>query len=236
MRRGAVLLCAGAAVVLCASCTGAEPAGPAGPAGAGVGTTGSSGPSPGPSSGPSPGPATVECEPTPGGVDGPAAAPPGTPSRVRLGPGGEVERTAETVAISRQGEPLLVTGVVYAQDCRTPLAGATVEAMQTAADGRYGPGGSSSSGARCCYLQGQARTDGRGRYVLETVVPGRYPEGNPPPRHIHLAVSHPQAQSLTTELTFAGDPGVPADDPLAVTPTRKGAGQHIEFAIVLQRG
>lgn len=227
MRRRAVLLWAGAAVVLCAACIGAEPAGQAGPTGAEAGTSGSTGSSAGPT--------TAECRPTPGGVDGPAAAPPDTPSRVRLGPGRELERTAETVAISRKGDPLLVTGVVYAEDCRTPLVGATVDAWQTNADGRYGPGGSSSTGARCCYLQGQARTDSKGRYVLQTVVPGRYPEGNPPPRHIHLAVSHPQTQSLVTELTFAGDPGAPPNDPLTVTPTKKDGRQHIAFAIVLQR-
>jgi hypothetical protein len=224
MRPGAVARWAGA-VLLCAACTAAEPAGPTEPAEpAAAGATGSS-----------PGPTTADCRPTPGGADGPVAAPPDTPSRIRLGPGREVERSAETVAVSRSGEPLLVTGVVYAADCRTPLAGATVEAWQTDAKGRYGPGGSSSTGSACCYLQGQARTDGQGRYALVTVVPGRYAGPNPPPRHVHLAVSHPQAQSVTTEVMFAGDPGAPATHPLAVTATRSGSGQRLEFDIVLQR-
>jgi catechol 1,2-dioxygenase len=145
-----------------------------------------------------------------------------------------VPRTAETVATSRKGTSLVVTGVVYAEDCRTPLAGATVDAWQTTADGRYGPGGSSTTGTGCCYLQGEIRTDSLGRYAVDTVVPGRYAGSEPPPRHIHLAVSHPRARSLTTELTFAGDRDVSPDDPLAVTPTEQGTRLHIQFAIVLR--
>jgi protocatechuate 3,4-dioxygenase beta subunit len=204
-------------VALSAACTEAEPSG--------AGSTGSAGPSA----------TAAQCRPTPGEDDGPAAAPPGTPARVRLGPGGDVRPTAETVAESRKGTPLQVTGVVYAADCRTPLAGATIDAWQTTADGHYGPGGSGGTGSGCCYLQGEMRTDGQGRYAFETVVPGRYAEPNPPRRHIHLAISHPQASSLTTELIFAGDAGVPAGDPLAVTPTPHGAGQQVEFDIVLGR-
>ena len=184
---------------------------------------------------PSPSPTVARCLPTPGMDEGPTAAPPDTPSRVRLGPGRDVERTAEAVAISRKGTPLLVTGVVYAEDCRTPLAGATVHVWQTTADGRYAPSGSATTGTGCCYLQGVIRADRQGRYAFDTVVPGRYAEPDPPPRHIHLAVSHPQARSLTTELVFAGDPGISPHDPLAVTPTEHGSRQDIEFAIVLQR-
>jgi protocatechuate 3,4-dioxygenase beta subunit len=223
MRRVAVMLAAGAVLALGVGCTRAAPVGPA-RAEATAPTTSS------------PSAATAACRPTPGGVDGPAAAPPDTPSRVRLGPGRQVKRTAETIAISRRGEPLLVTGVVYAMDCRTPLSGATIDAWQTNAEGAYGPSRSSSSaGADCCFLQGHVRTDRMGRYALDTVVPGRYAEGNPPPRHIHIAVSHPDARNLVTEMMFAGDPGVPPNDPLAVTPVMEGRTLHVVFDVVLQR-
>jgi protocatechuate 3,4-dioxygenase beta subunit len=216
MRRGGLLVWAGAVMAL-AGCTERERSDAV--------PTGSTGPSP----------TAAQCRPTPGEDDGPAASPPDTPSRVRLGPGRDVEPTVEAVAISRKGTSLLVTGVVYAEDCRTPLAGATVDVWQTTADGRYGPSGSSATGTRCCYLQGEIRTDSQGRYGFDTVLPGRYAEPDPPPRHIHLAISHPRARSLTTELTFAGDPGVAPDDPLAVTPDEQGTRQYIEFAIVLER-
>jgi protocatechuate 3,4-dioxygenase beta subunit len=78
------------------------------------------------------------------------------------------------------------------------------------------------------------RTDHSGRYAFETVIPGRYAQGNPPPRHIHLAVSHPRARSLVTELVFAGDPGVAPNDPLAVTPAKAAGAARIAFTIVLR--
>ena len=48
------------------------------------------------------------------------------PSKARLGPGGEVRRTAETVAKGRGGQRLVVSGTVYRADCKTPLAGASI--------------------------------------------------------------------------------------------------------------
>ena len=216
MRRGGLLVLAGALVAL-AGCTEQQEPDAA--------PSGSIGPSP----------TAAHCWPTPGEDDGPAAAPPDTPSRVRLGPGRDVQRTAEAVAISRAGTSMHVTGVVYAQDCRTPLAGATIHVWQTTADGRYGPDESSTTGTGCCYVQGEIRTDRQGGYAFDTVVPGRYAVPDPPPRHIHLAISHPGTRSLTTELTFAGDAGIAPDDPLAVTPIEQGTRQYVEFPIVLRR-
>jgi Dioxygenase len=149
------------------------------------------------------------CAPTRGeavsqGGDRVAAA--DAPSTGRLGPGGDVERTAETVAAGRDGQRLVVEGTVYRADCRTPLAGASVALWQTNAAGEYGPG-QGTGGERCCYLAAALRTDQRGRYRFETVKPGHYKgEAEPPPAHIHFEVRHPDATGLLTELLFEGDP------------------------------
>jgi len=157
---------------------------------------------------------TTTCRPSEGAIaEGPGAAPAGTPSRVRLGPGRDLPASPENLARSRRGTPLQVTGVVQAEDC-TPLAGATVEVWQTDADGLYGP-----AEQRCCYLQGLLRTDEEGAYTIDTVFPGRYPGTNTPPRHIHVAVSHPDAVSVTTEIRFTETP----------------PGERVEFRIVLRR-
>jgi protocatechuate 3,4-dioxygenase beta subunit len=142
------------------------------------------------------------------------------PPRARLGPGGDVERTAESVAAGRGGEPLVVEGTVYAADCRTPLAGASVAVWQTNAAGEYGPG-QGTGGERCCYLAAALRTDERGGYRLETVKPGHYKgEERPPPAHIHFEVQHPDASGLLTELLFEGDPWLGPDPPgVVVRPT-----------------
>jgi protocatechuate 3,4-dioxygenase beta subunit len=157
------------------------------------------------------------CAPTKGeAAQGTGAVAADAPSSARLGPGGEVERTAETVAAGRGGQRLLVSGTVYRADCRTPLAGASIEVWQTNARGEYGPG-EGTGGGRCCYLAAALRTDARGRYRFETVKPGRYiGEADPPPAHIHFEVRHPGATGLQTELLFEGDPALGPYPPGAV--------------------
>jgi protocatechuate 3,4-dioxygenase beta subunit len=140
----------------------------------------------------------------------------GAPSVARLGPGGEVERTAETVAAGRGGRLLVVSGTVYRSDCRTPLAGASIAVWQTNAEGEYGPG-QGTGDERCCYLGAALRTDGQGRYRFHTVRPGHYKgEAQPPPAHIHFEVQHPDAAGLLTELLFEGDPWLGPNPPGAV--------------------
>ncbi|MCE7986340.1 MAG: hypothetical protein DYG89_34635 [Caldilinea sp. CFX5] len=100
------------------------------------------------------------------------------------------------------GERLVITGVVYAADCITPLADTMLEVWQADAAGQYGD------------LAGTLRTDADGRYELHTVKPGYYAgEANPPPLHIHLRVDHPAASGIETEFFFADDPLVDQDNP-----------------------
>ena len=138
------------------------------------------------------------CEPTAGAVESALTSGTATQSRVRLGPGMELEATKRNLAAARVGTPLVVTGVVRGDDCK-PLAGATINAHQTNGKGRYGPvvGGRD----RCCYLAGTVRTGDDGRYTLDTVMPRGY-EGGPP--HIHMQVGHPDAEGVATELVFDG--------------------------------
>jgi protocatechuate 3,4-dioxygenase beta subunit len=158
------------------------------------------------------------CQPTRGeAAQGTGEVAAEAPSVARLGPGGELTRTAETVAKGRGGQRLVVSGTVYRADCATPLAGASIEVWQTNAEGEYGPrqGGGDE---RCCYLAAALRTDERGRYELHTVKPGHYKgEPQPSPAHIHFEVRHPNVGGLLTELLFEGDPRLPPNPPGAVT-------------------
>jgi protocatechuate 3,4-dioxygenase beta subunit len=192
-RRLAAVLLTGAVVLGMAGCDPAPPDREAGPA--------TSAPA---SAGGGAGCAPTRGEAATGQSNRMAAA--GAPSTARLGPGGDVERTAETLAAGRDGERLVVQGTVYRADCRTPLAGASVAVWQTNAAGEYGPG-QGTGGERCCYLAAALRTDQQGRYRFETVKPGHYQgEAEPPPAHIHFEVRHPDATGLLTELLFEGDP------------------------------
>ena len=61
-------------------------------------------------------------------------------------------------------------------------------------------------------LRGHQFTDLGGRYLLDTILPGRYPsKGILRPRHIHVTVTAPGASPLTTQLYFEGDPYIEGD-------------------------
>ena len=149
------------------------------------------------------------------------AVPSKTPWRVRLGPGDSLVPTPANLKASRRGRPLVISGRVLAADCATPVAGATVHVWQTNGDGDYGP--SQGGDLRCCYLQGTMTTDAGGRYQFQTVKPGRY--GGP--AHIHFQVRNRHGDEVTTELLFAGDPALGAQEGAeAIHLTRAGSGQH----------
>jgi protocatechuate 3,4-dioxygenase beta subunit len=120
-------------------------------------------------------------DPTPQQTEGPYYTP-DTPRRTRL--------TGAGVS----GEPLLLTGVVLATDCR-PIRHALLDFWQADGDGRYDNEGFG--------LRGHQFTDARGRFRLETVVPGLYPGRT---RHIHVKAQRPHGEMLTTQLYFPGEP------------------------------
>jgi protocatechuate 3,4-dioxygenase beta subunit len=160
---------------------------------------------------------TTRGEPAQGTAPGASSA----QSRVRLGPGMDLQPSPSAIAAGRRGQRLLVSGTVRAADCITPLQGALVHVWQTNSDGEYGPGHGTQH-LRCCYLQGTAQTDAHGRYQIDTVMPGHYKgAAPPPPAHIHFDIRHP------TELDFTGDPFLdPSEPAIEVVPVTRIAGSN----------
>lgn len=103
------------------------------------------------------------------------------------------------------------------------------------------------------HLRGMLVTNEKGRYEIETIVPGRYP--TPPnlpglekyagltrPAHIHFRVMESLHVPLTTQVYFKGDPFI-AKDPwarhkqsLAIDLKQDGKLRRGVFDIVLARG
>jgi protocatechuate 3,4-dioxygenase beta subunit/polyisoprenoid-binding protein YceI len=110
------------------------------------------------------------------------------------------------------GERLVIVGTVFGPDC-SPLQGAEINVWQTDPEGVYGPGHGTGE-LECCYLQGVVQTDANGNYQLNTLRPGHYMgEQPPPPAHLHVEISHTEADGLMTEIVFADDPYLPANPP-----------------------
>jgi protocatechuate 3,4-dioxygenase beta subunit len=91
------------------------------------------------------------------------------------------------------GRRLSLRGRVLTTDCR-PLAGARVDFWQADGNGAYDNDGYG--------LRGYQLTDERGRYRLETVVPGRYEPRTP---HIHVKLTPRGGSTVTTQLYLPGE-------------------------------
>ncbi len=86
------------------------------------------------------------------------------------------------------GEPLIVSGTIYAPDGRTALEGINLYVYQTDATGVYST--KSGEDQRNTRIHGAMRSNGEGKYEFRTIKPGSYP-GSSNPAHIHAYVSGP---------------------------------------------
>ncbi len=152
------------------------------------------------------------------------------------------------------GTPLLFQGQVTSVD-GTPLPGATVEIWHADADGFYSQ---FAPGIPEWNLRGQVVADEQGNFRIHTLEPAPYQiptDGSCGkliaaagwhawrPAHLHLKVSAPGHQLVTTQLYFPGDPH--NDDDIAsavkpellldIEPATSGEGNQVTYDFVLDR-
>ena len=130
-------------------------------------------------------PATPACddgdEPTVEQTEGPYFSP-GSPERSSL------------VESGMAGTRLVIAGRVLTTAC-APVDRALLDFWQADDAGEYDNEGFT--------LRGHQFTDARGRFRLDTIVPGLYPGRT---RHAHVKVQAPDNPVLTTQLYFPGEP------------------------------
>jgi protocatechuate 3,4-dioxygenase beta subunit len=140
-------------------------------------------------------------------------APAGAPSSGVLAPAGE------------PGSRLIVSGEVVSE-AGAPIAGASIYAYQTDAEGYYGvkPVSDSNNPRLKVFL----RSGPLGQWAFETIHPGSYPNSRNP-AHIHFEVSAKGYANRFFEIVFAGDPYItdqmrkdPSFSVRAVRPTVPG--------------
>jgi protocatechuate 3,4-dioxygenase beta subunit len=147
--------------------------------------------------------------------------------------------------LSEPGERLQLDGVVLADDCTTPLAGAMIDVWQADSTGNYHEPTEAGGPFR---LRGKLVTAADGTWELRTVRPGNYQNGGPTlwrPAHVHFIVSAPGYRPVTTQIYFAGDPYLPpndscstcrSDDPARIVSLTAGkVGMIGELPIILAR-
>lgn len=114
------------------------------------------------------------------------------------------------VSDKEPGEPLIVTGTIYAPDGRTPLEGITLYVYQTDATGVYSTSGGGGDN-RNTRIHGVMRSGADGRYEFRTIKPGSYP-GTRISAHIHAYVSGADyPEYWIDEYVFESDPFVGED-------------------------
>ena len=93
------------------------------------------------------------------------------------------------------GKKLILAGFVLTADC-LPVPHAWLDFWQANASGVYDNEGYA--------LRGHQFTDNKGRYYLETILPGEYPQR--PIEHIHVKLQLPGGEVFTTQLYFPSQP------------------------------
>ena len=138
---------------------------------------------------------------------------------------------------------LIVTGVVYQPDGKTPAANVIVYAYHTDRQGRYTPKPNATAWARRHGKhRGWVRTQEDGQYAFYTFRPAAYP-GRDTPEHIHLTVKPPgYVPYYVDEIEFTDDPlltpalrsqHVRRGGPGVVTPLRIAEGWTVRRDIIL---
>lgn len=104
------------------------------------------------------------------------------------------------------GEPLIISGTIYAPDGHTPLEGISLWVYHTDATGHYSKLSESGGDNRNTRLHGLMQTNREGRYEFRTIKPVSYP-GYTIPAHVHAYVSGPGYPEYWIEdFLFEGDP------------------------------
>jgi len=111
---------------------------------------------------------------------------------------------------SEAGMRLILSGVVRTLDCSMIIPDTLIDIWQANDAGAYDNTGFN--------LRGRTYSNAQGFYVFETILPGKYLNGNAyRPSHIHFKITPPGFPTLITQLYFENDTDIPADAAASIT-------------------
>lgn len=115
---------------------------------------------------------------------------------------------------------LNISGTVY-YNCDKPLANALVEIWHADRGGNYSNSVGDNNNSYNIFRT-SLKTDSKGRYSLQTMLPGAYSIGDNKfrPVHLHFKITAKGQKDLVTQLYFKGDQYI-TNDPWASNPDAK---------------
>lgn len=119
----------------------------------------------------------------------------------------QLKNSTELADWQKSGTKLVVSGIVFKADGRTPAPGVVLYVYHTDQTGIYPKRGDEKGWARRHgYLRGWMKTDEKGQYQFYTLRPAPYP-GRKDPSHIHITVKEPDKNEYwIDEYLFDDDP------------------------------
>ena len=108
------------------------------------------------------------------------------------------------------GTRIRISGRVMNLDCTEAIPNAEIDIWHANDAGAYDNEG--------FLLRGKVLSNAQGFYMFETIQPGLYLNGDQfRPSHIHIKVTPPGFDTLTTQIYFAGDPHIADDAAASIT-------------------
>lgn len=96
---------------------------------------------------------------------------------------------------NEKGQKLLVTGIVYKLDGKTPASNVVLYYWQTDNEGYYSQkAGMDEKAKRHGHIRGWVKSDANGKYSIYTIRPAPYPNENIP-AHIHISIKEPEIKN-----------------------------------------
>ena len=119
------------------------------------------------------------------------------------------------------GPKMILHGIVYKNDGKTPAPDVVIYAYHTDQQGLYSKGTGSEWGKRHGYIRGWVKSNKKGEYRMYTLRPAPYPNSNSE-AHIHVTIKEPgKKEYYIDEIIFTDDKNVDKNHKF---PERGGSG------------
>ncbi|MEQ1584627.1 MAG: intradiol ring-cleavage dioxygenase [Cyclobacteriaceae bacterium] len=117
-----------------------------------------------------------------------------------------LESKTKLAQVGEPGEPMIISGIIFKQDGKTPASGIVLYVYQTDSKGLYSKSTNQTQAIRHGHLRGWVKTNAKGEYEFKTIRPASYPNSSNP-QHIHPIIYEPgKGYYWIDEYMFDDDP------------------------------